>query len=204
MSDHSPEPWEVGALTDDGESHECYYIQMPDDDSDAASFDAVAMTSEWCGIEDIDQAKANAERIVACVNAMAGIPTKDLVSYAQSRNKRLADGKLVRGLTIFTEVLLSKVCPPDPNQDRDMLFSTYEHRTEEYDSRYDPTTVGRIRDARQVACMDAMIGIPDPQAFVEAAKRAVDEYERYYGTWCMPSGMQDLEDAMKEPPCPEK
>lgn len=58
--------------------------------------------------------------------------------------------------------------------------------------------------ARIVACVNAMAGIPDPQVFVDAARKAVDEYGWYYGTLCMPSGMQAMEDAMGEIPDPEE
>ena len=77
MTDHSPEPWHVSGLDDDGEGHDCYYIQV--DEVQADEFSAVAMTSEWCVVKDIEQAKANAERIVACVNFCAGMSTEDLV-----------------------------------------------------------------------------------------------------------------------------
>ena len=75
MSDHSPEPWHVGELDADNESHAAYFISCePQEPGDSGT---VAMTSEWRW--QCDKMKPNAERIVACVNFCAGMSTEDLV-----------------------------------------------------------------------------------------------------------------------------
>ena len=67
---HTPEPWDIGVSADNG---------LPCVDKVGSVF--VEICECWGGVDDkeeTEQSQANARRIVACINACAGIPTHEL------------------------------------------------------------------------------------------------------------------------------
>jgi hypothetical protein len=73
MSEHGKEPWRIECLKDDGD---CEFMRSAD------GIDSIPVY--WLGNDD-RTASANARRIVACVNALAGIPT-DVLEHSVFRN----------------------------------------------------------------------------------------------------------------------
>lgn len=73
MSEHTKEPWRLGNYPNgDMHSAEAVLVDLPGDRR------YVLLT---CNINFPEDAKANARRIVACVNALEGVPTEWLESY---------------------------------------------------------------------------------------------------------------------------
>ena len=71
---HTPEPWDIGVSADNG---------LPCVDKVGSVF--VEICECWGEVDDkeeTEQSQANARRIVACINACAGIPTEDLEDAA--------------------------------------------------------------------------------------------------------------------------
>lgn len=87
MSDekHTAEPWQVGVGEDNG---------LPCVDAYDETGHLIELCECWGEVVDkfeTEQSRANARRIVACVNACAGIPTEELeaVGRSQSQQDRL-------------------------------------------------------------------------------------------------------------------
>ena len=78
-TEHTPEPWRIGRFTGPGS-----YEKVRET---CGAMDVVVDTDSGpyvlagCNINFPDDAKANARRIVACVNACAGLPTEVLERY---------------------------------------------------------------------------------------------------------------------------
>jgi hypothetical protein len=89
---HSPEPWSAGLR--DG--------TFPDEIDDATGFRCAAAYGHGNSRHPDDAAEANARRIVAAVNAVAGIPTEALeagkLGEALKAAERLATACAVDGL----------------------------------------------------------------------------------------------------------
>lgn len=94
MTEHSPEPWKC---TDDMSFDDCHGNLV-------GNCESVWTGEDW----DVDFAKANAARIVACVNACAGIPTDVLLRRHQDIDPTLVNTQPVAWLSI----------PLKPNGDR--------------------------------------------------------------------------------------
>lgn len=76
---HTPGPWFVDGV----------YISAPDGEREPWQ---VAMMMDFCG-EPVDQTPANAARIVACVNALEGIPDPSVVGEAIEALRLVAKSK---------------------------------------------------------------------------------------------------------------
>ena len=90
MASHTPEPWrlEIKPLESSG-GRNTFYLILP---SHACLYDDWRTTDEW-GMKD-GELLANAERIVACVNALEGIPTERLEAYAGHSNEIITKHRL--------------------------------------------------------------------------------------------------------------
>jgi len=82
MREHTKEPWRIGRFTGPASYEEAREL--------CGAMDVVADTDDGpyvlasCNINFPNDARANARRIVACVNACAGIPTGMLEAAGQS------------------------------------------------------------------------------------------------------------------------
>lgn len=65
--EHTPEPWVAGTGEYNGVGH---YMAVNNDESKAVALTGII------GKEDAEKSKANARRIVACVNACEGLPNE--------------------------------------------------------------------------------------------------------------------------------
>lgn len=87
MTEHMREPWgfgEHGTYFSDGPT--CYRIQPI-----GAGF--IADTMDYTALDE-----ANARRIIACVNALAGVPTEDLEAVAERQAQESVTGGALRSM----------------------------------------------------------------------------------------------------------
>ncbi len=70
MAEHSPEPWEKSLTRDGSEDSWCVH----------RAEDRVIVAEVEIRPDNEDRAESDARRIVACINACAGIPTEALES----------------------------------------------------------------------------------------------------------------------------
>lgn len=75
MSEHTKEPWHIRELRDD-----CFITAAVEP---GMAYGPEIMGDDYTGYGDSERKKADARRIVACVNACEGVPTADL-EQAQS------------------------------------------------------------------------------------------------------------------------
>ena len=76
MSKHTKEPWKLGAHTDRNlVDHEDLWVVIRTNENGP---DRTIIASHGFAQPDICPSYENAERIIACVNACAGIPTEEL------------------------------------------------------------------------------------------------------------------------------
>ncbi len=73
MTDHTPEPWEAYGLRGKARIDDCSGVRVYRDSEPVT----IAITDDDLLLS-VEEQEANAARIVACVNACAGIPTKQL------------------------------------------------------------------------------------------------------------------------------
>lgn len=102
---HTPEPWVVdGSLQ----------IRAPDifDDGTIAEDWVVAQVDVGCGYPDCHD-KANARRIVACVNALAGIPIETI--------EALPEGELARLITRTPDSVIAELVEAAQEPKADLL-----------------------------------------------------------------------------------
>lgn len=90
---HTPEPWSIGRYDE---------ISASTSDNFGGRINLVGVSTPITAGPDMDEAKANARRIVACVNACAGINTenleqnKPLLSGLRSLNDRIRNAERQR------------------------------------------------------------------------------------------------------------
>ena len=82
MSDekYTPEPWQVGVGVENG-------LPCVDMRHSERFMEICECWGEVNDKEETEESKANARRIVACINACAGIPTEELESAAQQETQ---------------------------------------------------------------------------------------------------------------------
>ena len=85
MTQHTKEPWKVRELFNDDEVIDCF-VEGPQEAG--MPYCAEILGDDYTGFGDLERKRKDAARIVACVNACAGIPDpaafRDLVEAAKN------------------------------------------------------------------------------------------------------------------------
>jgi len=139
------------------------------------------------GGESEEQIFANRNRTIACVNAMAGVPTEMLLSVGNLGRLLLRAPAIVSGespLTGFIETYLNSLKDSPEKVDAESIAVSYRH---------------------MMASDRAMAGVPDPEKLMAAVRKAAGLYDRAkaacHGQFVFPH-IDDIAAALKgKDPC---